>query len=66
MCTEIFIGEEEISTVGELKAKYIVLSDDLAEGSRDEDCLCGTDVQTVLDRAGVSYKWDPFGYQVIE
>lgn len=67
MCTIIGVGDGEIQSLGELRATWPVLAEDIDDdvALTDDSCLCSVDVEQVMTRAGVTYEWDPFGFQVV-
>lgn len=69
MCEQVLMPGAILSTVGGLIAQgWDVRADDFAPGTPGENrnlmCLCPLDVEAVLDRAGVAYVRDPFGWEV--
>ena len=73
MCDEIFTQTETLSTPNEMLCYgLLVLHVDLAWNNAivtDKDwdsCLCGVDVEAILNRSGVKWKVDPFGYEILE
>jgi hypothetical protein len=61
MCITIWIGDDEIESVGRLKevigAENVVVAQD-----NDEACLCGCDVIESAKRAGYKATRDEFGF----
>jgi hypothetical protein len=54
-----------IFTLAELKAHFEVLEGDLTGLFGGEgDCLCAVDVEAVLERSGIAWEPDTFGYVV--
>lgn len=81
MCTEIFLPEGDyqraietgaskhgaLSSLGNIKAYGWLVDDDDADPDwGDDTCLCGVDVEAILERNNVIYGWDPCGYNVFK
>lgn len=56
-----------LASMGDMKAfGWIVTADDADEDWGDETCLCGVDVEAILERNGVIWGVDVFGYNVFK
>ncbi len=66
MCTIVTVGAEEIQSVGALRAHWVVETEDVWYDTSDDDCLCGVNIAAVLERAGLRFEDDPWGYRVID
>lgn len=66
MCVIVEYGDKNVESVGDLRALWPVLDSDVRPGGTDDECLCNTDVEAVLDRAGVTWKFDFMGDYIVE
>lgn len=66
MCTAVYMPDgRSLYSLAQLRAEgWTVAADDMDEGCQDDYCLCWVDVEAVLERAGVAYEENPFGYDV--
>ena len=71
MCSWVTTPDVLVTGVDELIAAGWQVRDEDIEGTETvedwlDGCLCGVDVEAVLDRSGVKWWHDPFGYTLIE
>jgi len=65
MCAEIFLTGRTLSTLADVRSEGWLVPDHVVESDwSDNVCLCGVDVEALLDANGLVWEWDPFGYSV--